>query len=505
MPSFDDRVSTLRALLEDVISLRQAADLIEWDERVCMPAGGAEVHGGMQATLRRLAHEKFTSEEVGRLVEDLSAEVAADSAAADSDAGRLVTVTARDFRKATRVPASFVAEHAHVVSAAQHAWVEARARSDFAAFEPHLQKIVGLKKQYVAFFPQPEHPYDVLVDEYEPGMTTGEIRTIFEALRPGQVRLIRAIGERPQVADDVLRASYPEPDLWSFAVEVVTAMGFDWNRGRQDKSVHPFATAIGSDDVRITTRFVEGLPFALLFGTMHETGHGLYEQGVSPVHRRTLLEGGASLGIHESQSRMWENVVGRARAFWEHFFPKLQARFPSQLGDVTLDRFYRAINRVEPSPIRVEADEATYNLHVMLRVDLEIALIEGKIAVKDVPELWNAGMREYLGITPADDASGVLQDVHWSAGLFGYFGTYTLGNLIAAQLWEAFLREHPSFEERMRVGDFAPLLTWLRAALHQHGRKYEPQELVERITGSRIDPAPYLQYLQAKYGAIYGL
>jgi carboxypeptidase Taq len=505
MPAADDRISTLKTLLADVIALRHAADLVEWDERVSMPAGGADVHGAMQATLRRLAHEKFTSDEIGRLLDVLQSELGRDAAAAESDTFRLVAVTARDYGKATRIPASFVAEHARVVSAAQHAWVEARAQSNFAAFEPHLKAVVDLKQQYVGFFPTPDHPYDVLVDEFEPGMTTAEIKSVFAALRPAQVQLIRAIGERPQEPDDFLRASYSQADLWSFAEEVVTAIGFDWTRGRQDKSVHPFATAIGSDDVRITTRFVDALPFAMLFGTMHETGHALYEQGIGRAHHRTLLEGGASLGIHESQSRLWENLVGRARPFWDHFFPKLQARFPSQLGGVTVERFHRAINRVEPSPIRVEADEATYNLHVMLRVDLEIGLVEGRIAVRDVPELWNLGMQEYLGIAPEDHASGALQDVHWSAGLFGYFATYTLGNLIAAQLWETFSRTHPGFEDRMRAGDFAPLLSWLRTELHQHGRKFEPQELVERITGSRIDPAPYLRYLQTKYGGIYGL
>ena len=503
MPHADDPVSALKTLLGEVIALRQAADLVEWDERVCMPPGGADVHGAMQATLRRLAHEKFTSDEIGRLLDVLHNDPAGGDP--DSDTARLVAVTSRDFRKATRVPAAFVAEHARVVSAAQHAWVEARSQSSFPLFEPHLQRVVDLKKQYVAFFPPSQHPYDVLVDEYEPGLTTAEIQSIFSALRPGQVELIRSIAERPQVNDDFLRTPYPETGLWQFAVDVVTAIGFDWNRGRQDKSVHPFATAIGSDDVRITTRFVEGLPFALLFGTMHETGHALYEQGVGPIHRGTLLEGGASLGIHESQSRLWENVVGRALPFWEHFFPKLQARFPSQLQGVSADAFYRAINKVEPSPIRVEADEATYNLHIMLRVDLEVALIEGQLAVRDVPELWRERMKEYLGIVPADDASGVLQDVHWSAGLFGYFATYTLGNLIAAQLWATFARRHPGFDDRMRAGDFAPLLSWLRTELHRHGRKFEPQELVERITGSRIDPAPYLRYLHAKYADIYGV
>jgi carboxypeptidase Taq len=502
MPSFGDRVDALKHLMGEVIALRHAADLIEWDERVCMPIGGAEVHGDMQATLRRLAHEKFTSEEIGGAIEDLQRDIR--DADPDSDIYRLVTVTARDYEKATRVPPSFVAEHALAISAAQHAWIQARAESAFSIFQPHLQRIVELKKQYVTFFPGAEHPYDVLVDEFEPGMTTREIKAIFDVLRPRQVALLRAIASRPQVADDCLRTRYAEADLLAFAVEVVTAFGFDWTRGRQDKSVHPFATAIGGDDVRITTRFVESHPMSLLFGTMHETGHALYEQGVSPAHRSTLLEGGTSLGLHESQSRLWENLIGRSRPFWEHFFPILRDRFPAQLGDVDLEQFYKAINRVTPSPIRVEADEATYNLHVMLRVDLEIGLIDGSIPVADVPALWNARMQEYLGITPANDAAGVLQDVHWSAGLIGYFGTYTLGNLIAAQIWDAFTRRHPSFDDDMRRGNFAPLLTWLRSELHAHGRKYEPQELVERTTGSRVDPEPYLRYLEKKYAEVYG-
>jgi carboxypeptidase Taq len=501
MPSFETGLSRLKSLLADVISLRHAADLIEWDERVCMPPGGAETHGEMLSTIRRLAHEKFTHPEIGALLHQLAQQAPESGGGPDSDERRLVAVTARDYGKATRVPAEYVAEHARAVSAAQHAWVQARAESDFARFEPHLTRIVELKQQFVSFFPEAVHPYDALLDEYEPGMTTPEIEDIFAAIRPRQVNLIRALAERPAVGDEFLRAEFPQRELWAFAEHVVTAFGFDWQRGRQDTSVHPFATAIGRDDVRITTRFVPGQPFSLLFGTLHETGHALYEQGVSATHRRTLLESGASLGIHESQSRMWENMVGRSRPFWQHFFPMLQERFPAQLRGITLDRFYRAINRVAPSAIRVEADEATYNLHVMLRVDLEIALLDGAVTVRDVPEIWNARMRDYLGITPADAASGALQDVHWSAGLFGYFATYTLGNLIAAQLWDAFARRHPRFDEEMRIGNFQPLLAWLRAELHQHGRKFEPQELVERATGSRIDPEPYLRYLENKYAA----
>lgn len=499
----DTAVDALNARIRELADLRHAADLLEWDERVCMPPGGAEVHGEMLSTLRRLAHEKFISAEVGDLLGRAGDEVR--GLDPDSDEARRVAVTARDYQKAARVPASFVAEQAQVVSAAQHAWGDARARNDFAAFLPHLEKVIALKRQYVAFFPEGDHPYDVLLDDFEPGFTTAEVKTILGELRTGQVRLLRAIAARPQVDDTFLRVPYAEPEMLAFSVDVVTAFGFDWNRGRQDKSTHPFASSFGSDDVRITTRFMERYPFSLLFGTLHETGHGLYEQGVSRAHHRTQLEGGASLGVHESQSRLWENLVGRSRPFWEHFYPALQARFPAQLGAVPLDGFYRAVNKVEPSLIRVEADEATYNLHVMLRVELEIALVEGRLDAAGLPEAWNRLMEEYLGVRPPDDATGVMQDIHWSAGLLGYFATYTLGNLISAQLWERFTAAHPGADDDMRRGDFSALLSWLRTEVHQHGRKYEPQELVQRSTHTPIEPGPYLRYLERKFGDIYGL
>jgi carboxypeptidase Taq len=331
------------------------------------------------------------------------------------------------------------------------------------------------------------------------------MQAIFKVLRPAQVALLKSIAARPRIDDAVLRQPYAESELVEFAVEVATAFGFDWTRGRQDKSTHPFATAFGSDDVRITTRFMERYPFSLLFGTLHETGHALYEQGVGRALQRTQLEGGASLAVHESQSRLWENLVGRSRPFWEHFYPKLQSRFAGQLGTVTLDQFYRAINVVQPSLIRVEADEATYNLHVMMRVELEIALVEGTLAPADLPQAWNRLMEEYLGVRPPDDASGVLQDIHWSAGLLGYFGTYALGNLISAQLWERVSQAHPSLDEEIRRGDFSALLSWLRSEIHQYGRTFTPQELVQRAAGTRIDPSPYLRYLERKYGELYEL
>ena len=503
MATVQDQLILLKALLAEVADLRHAADLIEWDERVYMPAGGAHTHGEMSATLRRLAHEKFIAGEVGRLLDALSLRTG--DLDPDSAAARLVAVTARDYEKATKVPGEFVAEHARAVSAAQHAWVEARAASDFAAFRPHLERILDLKRQYVTFFPRAEHPYDLLLDEFEPGMKTADVTQVFATLRPAQVDLIRSLGERAQIDDGFLHVRYAEQPMWDFAVRVISQFGFDWQRGRQDKSVHPFATGIGADDVRITTRWVEHQPLSLLFGTMHETGHALYEQGVSGEHRRTTLEGGASLGVHESQSRLWENLVGRSRPFWDHFYDKLQQVFPSQLGNITLDRFYKAVNRVQPSLVRVEADEATYNLHVMLRVELEIALMEGTVKVADLPDAWRARMEAYLGVAPETDATGVLQDIHWSAGLFGYFATYTLGNLIAAQLWETFERVNPDRDAQIRRGEFAPLLGWLRTNLHQYGRMFQPQELVERTTGSKIDAGPYLRYLTTKYHDVYGV
>jgi carboxypeptidase Taq len=302
-----------------------------------------------------------------------------------------------------------------------------------------------------------------------------------------------------------LHVEYPEAELWAFGEEVITAFGFDWSRGRQDKSVHPFATGIGPDDVRITTRVVEREPFSLLFGSTHETGHALYEQGIDRKHGRTLLGDAASLAVHESQSRLWENLVGRSLPFWEHFFPRLQQRFSSQLGNVTLEQFYRGINKVQPSLIRVESDEATYNLHIMLRVEIEVAMIAGDVRGRDLPELWNTRMQEYFGLLPDTAAKGILQDIHWSIGAMGYFATYALGNLISAQLWKAFRRATPACDELIRHGDFSALLAWLRANVHQHGRKYQPQELVERVTGSRIDPEPYLEYLETKYGEVYSV
>jgi carboxypeptidase Taq len=496
-------IGRLNALIGEIVDLRHAASLVGWDERVLMPPGGVAAHGGMAATIQRIAHEKFTSAQLGSALQDATREAA--SLPPDSDGARLVKVTARDYDRAVRVPSEFVAEQAHVASAAHQAWKEARAQSSFVLFQPHLEKVVRLGQQYAGFFQPVAHPYDALIDPYEPGMLTSEIRDIFDVLRPRQVELVRAIQERPVEHAAFLDAAYDEREMLAFSTDVITAFGFDWNRGRQDRSTHPFAAPIGSDDVRITTRFDNRHPFEMLFAAMHEAGHALYEQGVSPSWAGTLVCGGASLGVHESQSRMWENVIGRSRPFWQHFYPALQQRFPSQLGGVTLDQFHRGINQVQRSLIRVEADEVTYNLHVMLRVEIEIALLTGAIATADAPAYWNAKVKEYLGIVPDSDANGILQDMHWSIGLFGYFATYALGNLISVQLWEKYTQDDPQWASRIQAGAFGTLREWLRDALHQHGRSYQPRDLVMRITGQPVSTAPYLEYLESKYGALYGL
>lgn len=499
----DHSFEALSARMRDVIDLRHAAAMLEWDERVNMPPGGAEARAQALALIRKLAHERFTSPDVGEWIQQARSHI--DGSEADSELVAILNVTARDYDKAVRVPASFVAELTAAVSGAHQAWNHARSTADFTAFAPHLETIVRLKRQYVSFFPSAEHPYDVVLDDFEPGMNTSEVQAIFEVLRPRQVALVRAIADRPPVDDRLVHLPYSRKTLWDFGVEVATAFGFDWSRGRQDISPHPFTESSGSGDVRITTRFDPRQPLAMLWATFHETGHALYEQGVARRWSRTALEAGTSLGVHESQSRLWENLVGRSLPFWQHFFPRLQQLCPAELGNATVDEFYRAINRVQPSPIRVEADEATYNLHVMLRVEMEIAMLTGDVALHDVPDLWNEKMQEYLGIVPSDTATGILQDVHWSIGLLGYFATYTLGNILSVQLWDAFEASEPTRDDQLRRGDFQPLLNWMQRAIHEHGRRYKPKDLVRRVTGREIDPEPYLRYLERKYGELYRL
>ncbi|MFN3491504.1 MAG: carboxypeptidase M32 [Anaerolineales bacterium] len=496
-----DKLNRLKEIIGEVSDLNRAASVLGWDQQVNMPPMGSEARGQQLATLGKIAQEKFTADEVGQLLEDLKKEYTD----VETDEGAMIRVAARNYDKAKRVPASFVAEQAVAAAKAFEAWVEAKKKSDFKIFLPFLEKNVELVKKYVSFFPPADHPYDVLLDDYEPGMKTAEVQEIFGNLRPKQVELIKAISEAKQVKDKFLHKKYNEEKLWKFSEKIIAKFGYDFNRGRQDKAPHPFETTFSVNDVRITNRYEEKNPMATLFSAMHECGHALYELGVNPAYERTSLESGTSLAIHESQSRMWENLVGRSLPFWEHFYPDLKKTFSSQLDGVKVKQFYKAINKVQPSLIRVNADEATYNLHIMLRLEIEIGMVDGSIQIKDLPEIWNTKMKEYLGVTPPNDAQGVLQDVHWSYGAIGYFSTYALGNIVSAQLWEKIKKDIKNLDDQIRKGKFEKLREWLRVNIHQYGRKYDPQDIVQKVTGSKIDSAAYVRYLTKKYSDIYDL
>jgi carboxypeptidase Taq len=499
----EPKLQQLKLILNEVFDLMAAYYLMEWDQQTYMPPGAAELRGNQMGTLQSLAHARFTSDEVGRLLEEL--EPYAAQLDPDSNDARLIRVAARQYMKKTRVPASMMAEKGQLVGTAYPVWVEARAENNFKKFLPYLERVVDWRRRYAEQFAPYEHIYDPLLDDYEPGLKTADVKSIFAALRPQQVALIQAITRQPQVEDAFLYQPYETQKQWDFGVDIITRFGFDWKHSRQDLAVHPFTEGIGIDDVRITTRLLPEYVGSGLFSTMHEAGHAMYEMGIDHALDRTTLATITSLGLHESQSRMWENLVGRSRDFWLFAYPRLQAVFPTQLGNVSVEKFYKGINKVAPTYIRVEADEATYNLHIMLRLEIEIALMEGSVQVRDLPQVWNAKMSDYLGLTPPTDSQGVLQDVHWSSVMIGYFPTYALGNLISVQLWEQINRAIPDLPEQIRRGEFSALLGWLRANVHCHGNKYEAQELVQRITGSKIDPAPYMRYLQTKYGDIYGL
>lgn len=497
-------LSALKERLRYIQNLKNVGRLLDWDMQTYMPPGGAAARADQLATVQKVAHEMLIDDETARLLEAAAKEL--DGSSYDSDDASLVRVAKRDYEEAVKLPAAFVEEYERTVGLAHEVWVKARAESNFAHFQPMLEKIVGLVRQRAEYLGYQAHPYDALLNEYEPGMTTAEVRKLFDELRVGLVPLVKAISERQSaVSDEVLAREYPIEKQREFSMKVIEKFGFDFQRGRLDVAVHPFCTHFSRDDVRLTTRYDAHWLSDALFGTLHESGHGMYEQG-SPAHLDlSILATGTSLGIHESQSRLWENVIGRSRAFWEFFYPQLQAIFTGTLDDVPLETFYKVINASKPSFIRVEADEVTYNLHIMVRFDIETALVAGELEVKDIPHVWNAKMQDYLGITPPTDALGCLQDVHWSAGYIGYFPTYALGNLLAVQFYEKALEQHPSLPDEIRRGEFGTLLNWLRENIHVHGRKYLPKELVQRVTGTSIQTTPFLRYLNKKYSEIYGL
>jgi carboxypeptidase Taq len=492
----EERLGELRRRLGEVTDLRTVFELMFWDQTVMMPPAGATVRAEQLTTLERLSHDLFVSDEIGGLLEELRPyEEGLDH---DSDEAAIIRVTRRDWEKSRKVPSELAAAMAKLSSEAQEVWAKARQESDYATFKPWLDRTLELKRQYIACFEPYEDPYDPLLDDYEPGMRTDEVREVFDTLKEALVPLIAEAGS-PE-ADDFMRGPFAKERQRDFSLRIVERFGYTPTNFRLDETVHPFASSSGTQDIRLTTRYSES-DLTSLFTALHECGHGLYEHGVSQTLERTPLAHGVSSAFHESQSRLWENVVGRSRPFWEFFYPGLQETFPDQLGGVELERFLHAVNRVRPSFVRVDADEATYSLHIILRFELEQELLSGSLSTADLPEAWNARFKEYLGLDVPEDRLGVLQDVHWAGGSFGYFPTYALGNVVSLQIWERVRADLPDLDEQFARGEFGPLHEWLREHVYRHGRKFTPQELLERIVGGGMDAGPYVLYLREKFGA----
>jgi len=497
----------LKQRMAKLSDLHHASSLAQWDQQTMMPPRGGASRAESLATLELISHEIFTDDETGRLLDGAAAEL--DGADPSSDDACLVRLVRRQWDKGRRVPSELAAELARAASMGQEAWVVARQDSDFAAFTPYLERNFELARRYVECHVGDgdfDCAYDVVLDDFEPQMKTSTVAALFAELKAELVPLIAQVtGHADAVDDSLLRLPFPIDRQRRLVAETIALMGFDPDGWRIDDTVHPFATSIGGGDVRITTRWDERYFAGALYGAMHECGHGLYEAGIPDSLRRSPLGAGESLGMHESQSRLWENMVGRGRPFCGVLAPKISGLLGAAGSDLEPEALYRAVNRVHPSFIRVEADEATYALHIVLRFELEQELIEGRLAVSDLPEAWNARVSDYLGLEVRDDADGVLQDVHWSAGLIGYFPTYALGNLIAGQLWKQVHSEVPSLDEGISAGDLAPLRQWLGEHVHRHGSKFTTTELLEREAGGAISVAPFTSYLKAKLSDVYGL
>ena len=491
-----DALERLKERLAQVTDLGKVARLLSWDQQTMMPPAGTQHRAEQFSTLMRIAHERFTDPEVGRLLDELRP--LEDSLDPDSDDAALIRLTRRDYEKSVKVPAELRAATARAAAEARPLWVKAKAESDFATFPPALERIVELKLEYVDCVADgAAERYDVLLDDFEPQTTTPEVRTLFEELKPPLVELIAELRQR-EVDDSFLHGDFPPDRQRTLAYAVTDLFGHRPDSWRIDPTEHPVASGPGRDDVRITTNYH---PDSLhsLFSTMHEYGHGLYSHQ-QPKHLERLPTGGpCSLGIHESQSRLWENLVGRSRPFWQLFYPRLQETYPEQLAGVDLEQFQAAIHAVKPGLIRIEADEVAYGMHVMLRFELEQDIVEGRVELRDLPQRWNEKMWDYLGVEVPDDGHGVLQDVHWSGGMIGYFSTYLIGSVASVQIWQAAQRDLPDLDEQVGSGEFAPLREWLGEYVHALGRKYSPQETLRRATGSPIAAQPYLDYLRTTY------
>lgn len=528
----------LQQIDKEIVLLEHTSALLQWDQETGMPAMAIEERSDQIALMQGLAHDRMTGAEVGELlgqargeagVENL--ELEAGEAGSGSDGGEVgeeageeaggaeiaalppeedsrffssafLRVFGRHYERQVKIPRRLVTELAQTTSRAQAAWIDARRADDFSLFQPHLEKIVALTLEKAEALGYPEQPYDALLDEFEPGMRTSQVEEVFAKLKDELTPLVKRITETQRVDDSFRNRGFPPAGQREFSLELLREMGYDFDRGRLDESAHPFTTSLGGNDVRVTTRFHEDDLFSAIFGTIHEGGHGLYELGIDPAYHGSSLGEGTSLGIHESQSRTWENLIGRSLPFWRHRFPELKRIFPDQLKDIDAETFGRAVNRVQPSLIRIEADEVTYSLHVILRFELELALVNRTLEVKDLPEAWNDLMEQLLGIRPPSDADGVLQDVHWSMGAVGYFPTYALGNLFGAQFFNRMKQDIPDVDKRIGEGDLLSIRRWQQEHLHRHGAVYTAPELVRRVTGEALNPRYFIDYLERKFSRL---
>ncbi|NQT59499.1 MAG: carboxypeptidase M32 [Bacteroidetes bacterium] len=503
-----ENIARLKEIDHELVLYQNITALLSWDQETNMPESGVEGRSEQMSLMQGVLHDKITSSEIGDLLNGLGAseqQPSGDASFTDQERG-LIREYFREYNREKKIPKKLVQEIAVVTSKAQPAWVEARKSQDFSIFQPHLEKIVALTRETTECLGYKDHPYDPLIDQYEPGMTTAEVARVFSGVKKDIVALLGKIAEKGQVDDSFLYEPYDNKLQDDFGRKILTDMGFDFQRGILTESAHPFTTGVGKDDIRITTRYNEPLMSSSLFSTIHEGGHALYEMGAaSPELKGTSLGTGISLAVHESQSRFWENIVARSDDFWTNYYSSLQGMFPVQLGSVSQNAFVRGINKVEPSMIRVNADEVTYSLHIILRFELETALVNGELEVKDLPEAWNEKMRQMLGIVPGNSAEGVLQDVHWSAGLIGYFPTYALGNLFSAQFLETLKQEIPNYLEYISSGNLLHLQKWLDEKIYRKGGIYTATEVLQQVTGKPLDPSHFSRYLEDKYTRIYDL
>jgi len=498
----EQKLEELKSKLLEINDISAAASVLSWDQTTYMPPGGAAARGRQMATLTRIAHEKFTSPAMGKLLDDLK--TFEDSLPYDSDEASLIRITRRDYDRMRHVPAEWKAMFTQHITESYQAWVDARPENDFQAVAPFLEKTLDFSREFANYFPGYDHIADPLIGFSDDGMKAQSVREVFAQLREQLVPMVKTITSQAPADDSCLRRKFPKKQQVAFGEAIIRHFGYDFQRGRQDETHHPFMTKFSLGDVRITTLIDDYDLGEGLFGTLHEAGHAMYEQGISLHYEGSPLAEGTSAGVHESQSRLWENIVGRSRPLWQHYYPQLQSAFPGVLDDVDLDTFYRAINKVQRSLIRTEADEVTYNLHVMIRFELELQLLEGTLAIKDLPKAWREAYQENLGLRVPDDKDGVMQDVHWYSGTIGgAFQGYTLGNILSGQFYAQALKAHPEIPDEIGQGKFDTLHNWLRENIYQHGRKFTAPELIERVTGGPLNIEPYLQYLRSKYGALY--